>query len=86
MRSGGEVGPKNRGDHGGRGGGEVAHGLGAQGDVSDTIPGFDDSLGTVPSVNVYDATVGVTVHPMPHDPIGRNLIVRPDKLLAPSGE
>ncbi|MCL2646199.1 MAG: porin [Phycisphaerales bacterium] len=33
---------------------------------------------SVPTVNVWDITLGVTVRPFPKDPIGKNLIVRPE--------
>ena len=51
---------------------------GGQGDASDVIPGFIDANGQVPALNVFDTTIGVTIHPMPKDPIGRNLVIRPE--------
>ena len=29
-------------------------------------------------LSAYEATLGVTITPFPHDPIGRNLMVRPE--------
>jgi len=55
-----------------------ADGVGALGDSSDNIPGFNDSNGGVPTVNIYAFTLGVTVTPMPKDSILKNLSVRPE--------
>ena len=35
-------------------------------------------LGFVPTINVYSTTVGVTIKPLPKDPIGKNLSIRPE--------
>jgi hypothetical protein len=35
-------------------------------------------LANVPTINVYDVTLGVTIHPFPKDPIGKNLMIRPE--------
>src|SRR5262249_6316108 len=53
-------------------------GLGAQGDSSDGIPGFNDANGHVPTINVYEATLGVTITPMPKDPWLKGLMIRPE--------
>jgi len=34
--------------------------------------------GFVPTVNVYSTTLGVTITPLPKDPIGKNLSIRPE--------
>jgi len=50
---------------------------GALGDLSEN-PGFASGGDQVPNVNVYGITLGVTITPFPKDPIGRNLIIRPE--------
>jgi len=54
--------------------------IGALGDISDSLPGFDDSNGGVPTVNVYSFTLGTTITPMPKDPCLKNLSIRPEIL------
>jgi len=44
------------------------------GDSLSTVLGFNG----VPTVNIYSATLGLTIKPMPKDPIGQNLSVRPE--------
>lgn len=36
------------------------------------------AFGTVPALNAYETTLGVTITPMPRDPIGKNLTIRPE--------
>jgi hypothetical protein len=35
-------------------------------------------LVSVPTINIYDVTLGVAIHPFPKDPIGKNLTIRPE--------
>jgi hypothetical protein len=49
--------------------------IGAADHVSDTL---NLASSTVPTINVYDVTLGVTIHPFPKDPIGKNLMIRPE--------
>ena len=47
----------------------------------DSVVDFSDRLGTdpaVPTVNLYEITLGVTLTPFPKDPIGKNLSFRPE--------
>ena len=43
---------------------------------------YDDNngftLGTTGNLNVYEATIGVAIKPLPHDTIGQNLVIRPE--------
>lgn len=59
--------------------GEWAHGylegIGGLGDTSE-IPGIVG--GSTPTLNVWEVTLGVTVTPLPKDPIGKNLLIRPE--------
>jgi hypothetical protein len=48
--------------------------VGALGDASDRIR----TSPTIPTINVYEATIGATITPFPKDPIGKNLIIRPE--------
>jgi len=51
--------------------------FGAFGDSSDFLHRTGTDTG-VPTINVYSATLGVTIRPMPKDPIGKNLMIRPE--------
>ncbi|HVX85097.1 MAG TPA: outer membrane beta-barrel protein [Phycisphaerae bacterium] len=55
---------------------EWAHGyLGSLGGLSAPVSFFSTSA---PTLNAYELTLGVTVKPMPKDPIGQNLMLRPE--------
>jgi hypothetical protein len=43
-----------------------------QGDITGLFGGI------VPTLNAYEATLGVTITPLPQDPIGKNLSIRPE--------
>jgi hypothetical protein len=55
---------------------EWAHGyLGSLAGISAPFSAFSTSA---PTLNAYELTLGVTVHPMPNNDIGKNLILRPE--------
>jgi Putative beta-barrel porin-2, OmpL-like. bbp2 len=53
--------------------------VGPLGDTSDSQSNFGfNENGNVPTINIYSATLGVTITPMPKDAILKNLSIRPE--------